>query len=99
MARTVIARQHDRLGLARRRAQAKEALAERAVETEQFGQRFGLDAQCDEDGAELELGHAAIEHCAKELVRVLLGQVAGAVGAAADILDVVCEVHDCGFRS
>jgi hypothetical protein len=46
-----------------------------------------------------ELGHAAIEHCAKELVRVLLGQVAGAVGAAADILDVVCKIHDCGFRS
>ena len=40
--RTVVTRQHDGLCFAGRRPQAKQALAHRAVEAEQFGQRFGF---------------------------------------------------------
>ncbi len=93
MARAVVARQYDRLRLAGRRAQSKQPFAHRAGKTEQFRQGFRLHAQRDENGAEFEFRHAAVQHGAEQLVRVLLGQIAGALRAAADFLDVVGERH------
>ena len=72
MARAIVARQHHRFRLAGGRAQAEQALAHRAVKAEQFGQRFGFDAQRNQNGAEFEFGHAAVEHGAEQLMCVLL---------------------------
>ncbi len=59
----------------------------RPLEGQQFFSAFALDAQAQQDGAELQVGHLAIQDGAEQVFGLLGRHVAGAARAAADFLD------------
>ena len=93
--RAVVAADDHRANIAQtlRRLQVMHTLGHRLGKAEQFGHRFGLDAQGEQDRTEFQIGHAAIEYGAKQLVRLVSAQIVAALGAAADFLYVLRETH------
>jgi hypothetical protein len=91
-ARAVVRRQKDRGSRGRYR---DAALVRRAQKAGQLGDAFALDAHRERKRTELEVGDAAVEHLAHQVVRLDLVQRAGAVLASADFLDVARDRHDC----
>jgi hypothetical protein len=87
LAGAVVTGQDDRAHPAVRQLKAVHALVDGGQEAEHFVAGLALDAQAEQDGAKLEIGHAAVEHRRVEAMRLVRRQVARAVGAAADFLD------------
>jgi hypothetical protein len=64
-----------------------------APEAGQLVRALALDAQGQQDGAQLQRRHRAIQHGAEQGLGLLGTQVAGAACAAADFLDQGGELH------
>ena len=62
-------------------------------EAGQLGDRLALDPHRQREGADLEVGDAAVEHLAHQVVRLRAVERARAVAAAADHLDVAGDAH------
>jgi len=62
-------------------------------EARHFLRGFALHAHGDAEGSQFQVAYLAVEHLAKEVVRRLARQCAGAVFAATDFLEVVRNAH------
>ena len=85
--------QNDRPAPAMRQVELMGAFVGRRQEAEHFVERLALDPQAEDEGAQLKIRHATVEHGGVELAGVFLRQIAGALGAPADLLDVVSVAH------
>ena len=90
----VIGGNDDRLEPRIRRAQAVQPFVRGPMKAEQFIQRFGLYPHGQQDRAQFQIGHAAVENGAEELIRIRLRQRPCAGLAAANFLDVVGKGHE-----
>ena len=61
--------------------------------TGHFFCRFALDAHGQAKGANLQIGHCAVQHLTEQVRRLLAVQRAGTVLAASDFLDVLANGH------
>ncbi len=91
LAGTVVAGQHHERGVAW--GQLVQAGVGGIQEAGHFFWRFALDAHGQTEGANLQVGHVAVEHLAKQVGRLLALQCPRAVFAAADFLDVLTDAH------
>ena len=71
LARPVVGRQDDRANPAVRALHDMHSLLGGGQEAEHFSKRFALDAQAEDDGTQLEVGHAAIEHRRVKLAGII----------------------------
>ena len=91
LARAAIGRQDNGANPARRQFKPVRSLIERCEKAEHFIRCHALDPQGKNDRAQLEVRHAAIEHCGVKLTCIIPFQAAGATSAAADFPDVMPE--------
>jgi hypothetical protein len=89
----VVGGQHHQ-ARARRHGHVGGAGVEGTLETEQLVRRFSLDAHGQDDGAQLQVRHAAIHHVAEEGLGLIDGEGFGAFRPAADFLDEGGVGHD-----
>ena len=96
LARAVVAGQHDHGAVAG--GQQRQALVRGVQEPAHLLGRLALDAHGQAEGANFQVGHAAVQHLAKQVRGLLTRERLGAARTSADFLDVLTDAHGVSWR-